>query len=170
VTTPDLLDLFEYSYWANRKLFDVIAQLTPEEFTRPVAGSFGSVRNTLVHVLSAEWGWVDRSGGPKRGPQLKAEDYPTFESVRAEWTRVEGYAREFLSELKDEDIGRIVEFELPPGKKHAMALGEMMHHGAVHGIHHRGQVALQLRLLGKAPGNFDILLYYAKRRGMPEMF
>jgi uncharacterized damage-inducible protein DinB len=118
MTVDDLKSTFDYSYWANRKLFDVISQLTPEEFTQPIAGSFGSVRSTLVHILSAEWGWVDRSGGPKRGPQLKAEDYPTFESVRTEWTRVEGCACEFLSGLKDGDIGRIVEFELPPGKKH----------------------------------------------------
>ena len=29
----------------------------PDEFTRSVAGSDGSIRNTLVHVLSAEWAW-----------------------------------------------------------------------------------------------------------------
>jgi uncharacterized damage-inducible protein DinB len=28
------------------------------------------------------------------------------------------------------------------------------------GVHHRGQVALLLRLLGYPPGNFDILFYY----------
>src|SRR5436309_15218065 len=37
----------------TEKLFDVISQITPEQFTRPVAGSYGSIRNTLVHVLSA---------------------------------------------------------------------------------------------------------------------
>jgi len=52
----DLEELFDYSYWANDRLFEVAAQLTPEQFTKPVAGSYGSVRNTLVHVLSAEWG------------------------------------------------------------------------------------------------------------------
>ena len=49
----DLEELFDYSYWANDRLFEVAAQLTPEQFTKPVAGSYGSVRNTLVHVLRA---------------------------------------------------------------------------------------------------------------------
>jgi len=48
----DLARLFEYNYWANRKLFEVVAELTPEQFTQSVAGSYGSIRNTLVHVLS----------------------------------------------------------------------------------------------------------------------
>lgn len=76
MTVKDLESLYDYGYWANRKLFDVISQLTPEQFTRPVAGSYGSIRNTMVHVLSAEWGWLDRCGGPERGPALKPGDYP----------------------------------------------------------------------------------------------
>ena len=34
-----------------------------------------------------------------------------------------------------------------------------MQHSVIHGVHHRGQVALLLRLLGHAPGNFDVLFY-----------
>ena len=63
MTIKDLEVLYDYGYWANGKLFEVIAQLTPEQFTRPVAGSYGSIRNTMVHVLSAEAGWLDRCGG-----------------------------------------------------------------------------------------------------------
>ena len=58
MTVKDLEDLYDYGYWADRKLFDVISQLTPEEFTRSVAGSYESVRNTMVHILSAEAGWL----------------------------------------------------------------------------------------------------------------
>jgi uncharacterized damage-inducible protein DinB len=38
-----------------------------------------------------------------------------------------------------------------------MRLGQLLQHAALHGVHHRGQSALRLRLLGYAPGNFDIL-------------
>ena len=33
-------------------------------------------------------------------------------------------------------------------------------------VRHRGQVALMLRLLDYTPGNFDILFYYAEKRGV----
>ncbi len=77
MTVKDLEQAYDYACWANRKLFDVISGLTVEDFTRPVAGSYGSVRNTIVHVLSAEAGWLERCGGPKQGPRLNAGDFPT---------------------------------------------------------------------------------------------
>jgi uncharacterized damage-inducible protein DinB len=155
----DLEQLYDYSYWANKRLFAVIEQLTPEEFCRPVAGSYGSIRNTLVHVLSAEWGWLDRCGGPPRGPKLDPANYPTFESLVSAWNTIEQSMRTFLSGLHDEDLAREIEFSFNPAEKHSKPIGRLLHHGAVHGIHHRGQVALLLRTLGRAPGNFDLLFF-----------
>jgi uncharacterized damage-inducible protein DinB len=42
MTVRDLERMYDYSYWANKKLFQVLSQLTAEEFTRNVAGSYGS--------------------------------------------------------------------------------------------------------------------------------
>jgi uncharacterized damage-inducible protein DinB len=160
MTVKDLEDLYDYGYWADRKLFDVISQLSPEEFTRSVAGSYESVRNTMVHILSAEAGWLDRCGGPARGPSLNPVDFPTIESVTQAWNRVEANVREFLAKLKDEDLVRKIEFSFGQSKKYSMPLGELMHHAAIHAVHHRGQVAMLLRLLGRDPGAFDIFVYY----------
>ena len=159
----DLQRLYDYGYWANRKLFAVIAELTPEEFTRQVGGSYGSVRNTLVHVLSAEWGWLDRCGGRERGPRLNAEDYPTPAALIETWGSVEAYVREFLSGLRDADLSREVEFAFGAGPKYRMPVGQLLQHGANHAVHHRGQVALLLRMLGRTPGDFDLLYYDGDR-------
>ena len=70
--------------------------------------------------------------------------------------------REFLSTLHDEYLGRTVEFAIGGHPRQAMRLLELMQHAANHGVHHRGQVALLLRLLGYTPGNFDILFYYGR--------
>jgi len=160
----DLQRLYDYSYWANRKLFLVMQQLTPEQFVQPVAGSYGSIRNTLVHSLRAEWGWLDRAGGPARGPKLDAEKYPTLESLVAEWRKVEGYLRGFLAGQSDASLARVVEFSFDGVTRYSLTVGEMLQHAAVHGAHHRGQVALLLRMLGVVPGNFDLLFYCAETR------
>src|SRR5262249_6950259 len=117
----------------------------------------------MVHVLSAEWGWLGRCGGPERGAALDPANYPTPESLVAAWGKVETYLRGFLSTLRDEDLARIVEFAIGGAEKHSMPVGELLQHAANHGVHHRGQVSLLLRLLGYEPDNFDLLLYDAEK-------
>jgi hypothetical protein len=51
-------------------------------------------------MLSAEWGWLDRCGGHRRGPPLKADDYPTVEPLVELWGKVEDWMRTFLGGLK----------------------------------------------------------------------
>ena len=165
VCVKDLQTLFDYSYWANEKIFDVVAKLTPEEFTEQVAGSFGSVRNTMVHMMSAEWGWLDRSGGAQRGPALVAANYPTVASLGDQWRKVEANMREFLATLKDSDLDQLREFSFG-GPAYFMRRGDLLQHAAIHCIHHRGQVALLLRSLGYAPGNFDMLFYSGREQGV----
>jgi uncharacterized damage-inducible protein DinB len=160
MTVKDLEVLYEYGYWANGHLFKVLSQLSPEQFTQSVAGSYGSIRNTLVHMLSAEWGWLDRCGGTARGPALNSADYPALQSVMDRWKQVEGYMRQFLSTLRDPDLDRPIEFALGSGPRHIKRMGQILHHSANHAAHHRGQISLLLRMLGYMPGNFDVLLFY----------
>ncbi|HWQ35236.1 MAG TPA: DinB family protein [Blastocatellia bacterium] len=127
----DLEVLYDYSYWADRRLFQSLAQLSPDQFTQPVAGSYGSIRNTLVHTLSAEWGWLDRCGGPQRGPRLNPDDYPDLESLVAAWNKVEVSLRDFLKNLKDEELHREIEFTIGGPEKHSMPLGHLLQHAVL---------------------------------------
>jgi uncharacterized damage-inducible protein DinB len=66
--------------------------------------------------------------------------------------------RAFLAGLSDADLSRRFEFTVPLFSfSRVMAVGEVLHHAAIHNIHHRGQVALLVRALGHVPGNVDIL-------------
>ena len=164
MNVKDLEGLYDYGYWANAKLFRVMSTMPQEDFTRTVAGSYGSIRNTMVHSLSAEC-WLDRCGGLPRGAKLESADYATVESLVSTCGKVEASMREFLSDLKDGDLTREIEFTLGGPEKRSMPLGQLLRHGANHGVHHRGQVALLLRVLGHTPGNVDLLIYYSEKGG-----
>lgn len=167
MTVADLILLYDYSYWANEKLFPVIERLTDDAFTRPVAGSYGSVRNTLVHLVSTEWGWMERCGGPARGPRLQPSDFPTPGRVVATWREVAEAMRGYLETLTDADLAEDVTYPGAGGALRTMPRGALLHHAANHAVHHRGQVVLLLRELGHAPGNVDLLFYHAERLGVP---
>jgi uncharacterized damage-inducible protein DinB len=156
MTVNDLETLFDYGYWANKKLFQAMSELTPEQFIQPLADNHGSIRNTMVHMLSAEWGWLDRCGGSARGAPLNPADFPTAATIIDTWKTVEASMREFLSTLRDDDLARNVEFAIGGTDKRTMPVGELLQHAATHGVHHRGQVSLLLRLLGYDPEIFDL--------------
>jgi uncharacterized damage-inducible protein DinB len=166
MNVTDLQRLYDYGYWANRRLLRVISELSPDEFTRTAAGNPRSIRDTLVHAMSAEWGWLSRCGGPERGLALNPTDYPTTAAVRETWRVVEGHLRTFLSQLKDEDLARETEFTNPRGEKRSLTMAELLQHAANHGVHHRAQLALLVRLLGHTPASLDMLIYDGEQRGV----
>jgi len=166
MNVDDLRSRYDYDRWANARLMSVSERLTPEEFTREIGGGKGSVRNTLVHILSAESGWLARCGGPERGPKLNPQDFPTLASVKDAWKQVDQHMIDFLATLSDEDLQRTIAFSLDGPEPLKMPLGEMMEHAANHAVHHRGQVSLILRMLGQEPGDIDLLIHYAEKRGM----
>jgi uncharacterized damage-inducible protein DinB len=90
------------------------------------------------------------------------------ESLVEAWDKVERYVRDFLSEQKDEDLARDIEFTIEGSEKRSMQMGHLMQHAAIHGVHHRAQVALLVRMLGYGPGNFDMLIYYGEKRDVPD--
>ena len=47
--------LFAYNAWANQRTIAGCESLTNEQFLQQVGGSFGSVRNTLAHIMDVEW-------------------------------------------------------------------------------------------------------------------
>jgi len=79
----------------------------------------------MVHILSAEAGWLSRCGGPERGPSLDPADFSTVESLIQDWHTVKVQVREFLDTLKNEDLTRNVEFAIGMAEKRSIAIGRV---------------------------------------------
>jgi uncharacterized damage-inducible protein DinB len=56
MNTRDILTLFDYNYWANRRIIAAGAQTGREQFLTPTTHSFGSLQRTLVRLLDGEHG------------------------------------------------------------------------------------------------------------------
>ena len=56
--TTGLPDFFKYNLWANLRLLDACAHLSDAQLDATKRGTSGSVRETLIHMLAAEEGYI----------------------------------------------------------------------------------------------------------------
>jgi uncharacterized damage-inducible protein DinB len=93
VPVDTLRVLYDYNYWARDRQLEACAALTEEQFLRPMGNSFSSVRDTLAHLVAAEWVWLERWLGrsPTKidGEEYSAKTFPTLGTVRERWRTVE---------------------------------------------------------------------------------
>ena len=158
----EIHELFAYHRWANARMLAAAAALSDEQFARDLRSSFPSVRDTLVHLLAADWIWLERWRGrsPTAGPGW---EIPTHAALAARWGEIEREQRAFLDELTEADLERVVSYRALSGAAYANPLGELCRHLVNHGTYHRGQVATLLRQLGATPPQTDLILYYRER-------
>src|SRR5260370_13837675 len=106
VPLATLRDLIEYNYWARDRQLEACAALSQEQFLRPLGSSFSSMRDTLAHLVAAEWVWLERWRGRSPAALPSAEEFPTLAKVAERWREVERDMREYLRGLKEEDLPR----------------------------------------------------------------
>ena len=96
IDAPTIQSLYRYNTWANSRVFDAVSGLDQEAFTRDLGSSYPSVRDTLVHLVSAEWIWLERWKGISPRAMLRADDFPNVDAVKDRWSRVEREQRSFV--------------------------------------------------------------------------
>jgi uncharacterized damage-inducible protein DinB len=151
--------LYDYNSWANRCILQATAGLSEADQRAPMPYGHGSLHETLVHILGAEWIWRSRWQGVSPTAVLRAADLPTLEAVRARWQAEEQAMRAFLAGLRDEDLKRAVHYTNTRGEAHAAPLWQLMAHLLNHGTHHRSEAAAILTALGRSPGDLDLLVF-----------
>lgn len=149
---------YEYHFAENRKIWDrYVSPLSYEQFTQAVDYSHGSVRNQIVHLISAEDMWFSElrhvePSGPL--PPAKSDDR---QILRTHWDNVEQNIRAYLAELRDEML-----FDKPieePEEDRALILWQVLLHVVNHGTDHRAQLLRLLHDLGVETTSQDYIFY-----------
>ena len=103
-----LHQLYNYNYWARDQQLRTCAALSEEQFLRPMGNSFSSVRDTLAHLVAAEWVWRERWKGhsPTRedAKAFAAETFSSLKIVEERWRDNEREVRAVLAGLIPEAL------------------------------------------------------------------
>ena len=155
----DILILYKYNQWSNKKILDAAAKVTHEQFLAPTSFPHGGLRGTLVHALFAEWIWRHRWEGTSPNYRLKPEDFPTFDSLRARWIEEEKLLMAFVDDLTDERLNSKFSYTSTEGTPHERILWQAMAHLVNHGTQHKTEAAAILTDSSQSPGDIDLIWY-----------
>ncbi|MFW9799836.1 MAG: DinB family protein [Candidatus Thorarchaeota archaeon] len=133
----------QYLIWADEAIWNLVKNLTDEEFAQSSGGGMRSIRTRYVHLAQDMWEWLTDWTGespedePDFGNMLRDE---LFESIAA-------YERNLVGLIKDRAFDTL---ELDAdGNKIRLAFSEFLFHMVNHATYHRGQIVAGLKILGK---------------------
>lgn len=163
ITPEDTRTLFAYDSWANRRMLDACATLSPEQFTRDLGSSFRSVRDTMAHIHGAQWIWFERFHGRSHTSLPGVDAFLDVASLRSRWTQFESELLSYVNGLSAADLERSFDYRDMKGVAHRNVLWQTLQHLANHGTYHRGQVTTMFRQMGAKPVGTDMIGFYRER-------
>lgn len=151
--------LYRYNNWANQRVLDTSESLTTEQLLAGRDGGFGSIRDTLVHIMDTQSIYLTRWQGASPNPILDPGQFPDMVAIRARWADIETETQVFVTGLDDARLAHVVEYTNLKGERRAYPLWQQMLQQANHATQHRSEVALLLTQLDHSPGWLDFLYF-----------
>jgi uncharacterized damage-inducible protein DinB len=155
----DILLIYEYNYWANKKILSASAHVTLEQFMAPASFPYGGLHGTLLHVLDSEWGWHALFQKIDDASDLLPSDYPTLPAIETRWQEEETAMRAYLASLHDEDLESHLRYTTDTGIQRDRILWHGLLHVVNHGTQHRSEAAALLTEYGQSPGELDFTVF-----------
>jgi uncharacterized damage-inducible protein DinB len=151
MSRPILADAFGHHTWATLRLLDACLPLSDEQLGTTVPGTFGSILDTLRHLVGADRSYLELlSGGRVSDIDEKDMDLAALRTVIERngplWAEV------VAGELDPDTM--LVRHRADGSESHAplgIRLAQVIHHGT----DHRSQVCTALTSLGITPPDID---------------
>ena len=178
----DIDTLYAYNRWANLRMFGLLEKLSDEQFQASMTSSFPSIRESVFHILAAEWIWLKRWKGesPRASQPVNAVSLEVWKEVRAAGVAppqqlqtvadlralcdaLEQERRQYLRTLSEADLQAPLSYRDMSGNPNTQSLQHLMQHVVNHGTYHRGQVTTLLRQIGGETTSLDLIFFFREQ-------
>jgi uncharacterized damage-inducible protein DinB len=152
MTRPILADAFTHHVWATVRLIDACLALTAEQLATTVPGTYGSIVDTMRHLVGADASYLSVvSGGSDPVIDEESMDLRELRAVMedhgAAWSSV-------LAGVLDPDA--VLVRHRDDGSASHAPLGIRLAQALHHGTDHRSQVCTALSTIGIEPPAIDV--------------
>ena len=154
-------ELFDYNFWANRRVWECVMAVDATLFDQPLADGSPSLLQQCAHILSVESWWIHflQTGVVEF---IDTNQFHTQEDVRVAWEQVEVMVQGYLAQVTPAELTRIVRptFWQDPWSVQAwQGLYQVLNHST----DHRAQLFDVVRQLGGPTEEQDYLSYLHER-------
>ena len=150
-----------YNAWANARLYDAAAQVSDEAYRRDEGAFFGSLQNTLNHILVTDILWMARfRSWPQPKIPLDGVMHEPLADLRAAREAQDQDILQWVEGLNEDALAQEITYTTITGPMTVpQVLAPARSHFFNHQTHHRGQAhTILTRLTGDAPP-LDLLYY-----------
>jgi uncharacterized damage-inducible protein DinB len=151
-----LTTLFRHNLWANQQLFALCATLPDEQLDATIIGTFGTIRETLSHIATAERGYLSRISTGQRYTEPEGTPPLSMAEIVALISQTGQAMIEWAPKIAPEETVEINwdgEMRLVP--KTILATQTINH-----ATEHRAQIMAILTQLGIEPPELDAWMYH----------
>jgi uncharacterized damage-inducible protein DinB len=162
----------EYNQGMNENIYQAASKLNQSDLSKDQGAFFGSITNTLNHILVGDTIWLQRFANhlqyfsaldyvrslevPKSLDTILYSEFSELKENRAIMDRV---IKRFTQALTDKIISEPFPYKNSKGQAFIKNFGYVLQHFFNHQTHHRGQVSTLLYQQGIDVGVTDLLVY-----------
>lgn len=153
--TNPLSRLFAFNLWANTELIKICMTLTETQLEAEAIGVYGRLRETFVHLIRSEGGYIHHLTKSRPWPDDFDWDNVSIKTL-LEQAKLSGNELLRLATAVDPSIEHIV--QRPDGNVtfyNWTVLGQALYHG----VEHRTQIKILLTQLGVEHADLDVWDY-----------
>ncbi len=155
-TTDTLTTFFEHHLWANLELFERCTELSSEQLTSSVPGTFGSIIETLEHIALSEQGYFSRISTGERLQRSDDAPHISMEEMLVSIRHTGTSLVEWATKVREDDVV-IVDWD---GTSRNVPKTVILTQVINHGTEHRAQVMVIMTHLGIEPPELDAWMYF----------
>ena len=149
-----------YSRWATGRVLDAVRTVPPEDLSKDLGSSYGSILGTLHHIYQGDRIWFARLQGQPTGKLSEFEPPAGFAAFEKEWLGLGDRLVAWSEGLPLERWTEVIAYRDTTGTPFQTPARQIVLHLVNHATYHRGQVTTLLRQLGHPVVGTDLIAYY----------
>lgn len=146
-----LAEFIQYNNWANQQVLQACQELNEDQLAATMPGSYGTVRETLEHIIRGEAFYLELLTGHRPQPPFQWEATPGLAEMRDYATQVGDALAEVVSHIRPTD--RISEED--QGNKYQYQALAIFIQIINHGVEHRTNITTILSAEQHTPPGVD---------------